>query len=140
MSPFPCPSSPSPLKGFTPCEGIQFAEFGKFWLVESGILGIVIRNRAQEIRNSHLSLESRIQFSLTKTGIQCAESGIQRLQIQNPGLSWIPSRETKGWPRTPHASYSVFCIAQIVTLMRQVYSSLIKACFVHVCSISITSI
>ena len=72
MSPFPCPSSPSPLKAFTPCKGIQFAESGKFWLVESGILGIVIQNTAQEIRNSQLSLES-----LTKTGIQCAESGIQ---------------------------------------------------------------
>ena len=77
MSPFHCPSSPSPLKAFTPCKGIQFAESGKFWLVESGILGIVIQNTAQEIRNSHLSLESRIQVSLTKTGIQCAESGIQ---------------------------------------------------------------
>ena len=40
---------------------------------------------------SHLRLESRIQVPLTKTGIQCVESGIQDEESRTQArLSWIP--------------------------------------------------
>ena len=116
--PFISPPPAQPIKRFHPMKGNPDCRIREIFPVESGILSFVIRNTAQGIRYSHLKLEARIQFSLTKTGIQCAESGIQKASIQNPGLSWIPSREAKGWPHTLHASYSVFCIAQIVTLIR----------------------
>ena len=136
MSPFPCPSSPSPLKAFTPCKGIQFAESGKF-------LACGIRNPwhcypEYSSRNPEFPLKFGIQNPIFTYKDWNPVRGIRypRRQIQNPGLSWIPLHETKGCPHTLHASYSVFCIAQIVTLIRQVYSSLIKSCFVHVCSIT----
>ena len=36
---------------FTLCKGVRVPESGKFWLVESGILGFGIQNTAQGIRN-----------------------------------------------------------------------------------------
>ena len=33
------------------CKGIQIPQSGKFWLVESGILGFEIRNTAQGVKN-----------------------------------------------------------------------------------------
>ena len=74
---------------------------------ESGILGFGIRNTAQT-RNpeSHGRLESRIQVLLTKTGIQCLESGIHGLEsrIQDcPGFPYmgrsvvIDLRVRNGW-------------------------------------------
>ena len=36
---------------FALCEGVRVPESGKFWLVESGILGFGIQNTAQGIRN-----------------------------------------------------------------------------------------
>ena len=53
---------------------IRIPVSGKFLLVESAIFGFGIQNTAPE---SHKRLESRIQFSLTKTGIHGVESRIQ---------------------------------------------------------------
>ena len=36
---------------FALCKGVRVPESGKFWLVESGILGFGIQNTAQGIRN-----------------------------------------------------------------------------------------
>ena len=76
----------------------------KFLLMESGIWEIfpcgmenpALWNPEYSSRNpeSHLRLESRIQVPLTKTGIQCVESGIHDEESRTQArMSWIPLYE-----------------------------------------------
>ena len=71
------------------CEGIRVPESVKCLLVESGIPGFGMRNKAQRIRNPTKDWNP-IQGSSRKNWNQ--EPGIRnpRLGIQNPRLFWIP--------------------------------------------------
>ena len=76
------------------CEGIRVPESVKCLLVESGILGFGMRNKAQRIRNptkdwNPIQRSTRKNWNLVP-GIRNPRRG-----IQNPRLSWIPLHETK---------------------------------------------
>ena len=75
-----------------PCKGIQIAEFGRFLLVEPGILRFGIWNVAKESGIS-IKIGIRNPSSTDKENLyQYPESGIRNpwRGIQNPRLSGIP--------------------------------------------------
>ena len=71
-------------------KGIRIPESGKFWLLESGILGFWNPEYSSRNSESHNRLESRIQVPMTQTGIQLPGIRNLRCGIQNPTIDWNP--------------------------------------------------
>ena len=78
-----------------PCKGIRIPESGKFWPVESGILGLGIQNIAQGIRNPTKLWNPVSKFHWqdwnAAPGTRNPLNGIRmaRKGIENPSMFWI---------------------------------------------------
>ena len=107
-----------------PWKGIRIAESGKILLMESGILGIGIRNTTQEIRNptNDWHPESKFYWQIVKSW---PVSGIRNPQrgIQNPRLSWIPTYMGREQHWTFDPSYAFLPRDQTRNILQNIVNS-----------------
>ena len=108
-----------------PWKGIRITESGKILLMESGILGIGIRNTThQEIRNltNDWHPESKFYWQIVKSwpvpGIRNPQRG-----IQNPRLSWIPTYMGREQHWTFDLSYAFLPRDQTRNILQNIVNS-----------------
>ena len=111
------------FKDIAKCKGIRIPESGKFLLVESGILGLEIRNTAEKSGNP---LTTRIQnpssidaqWETLESGIHSVESRIQD-GLEFPYIGW-----TKIWKFCPILTLATFGGKNVKSVKVQVISVL----------------
>ena len=100
-----------------PWKGIRITESGKILLMESGILGIGIRNATQEIRNptNDWHPESKFYWQIVKSWPVPG--------IQNPRLSWIPTYMGREQHWTFDLSYAFLPRDQTRNILQNIVNS-----------------
>ena len=100
-----------------PWKGIRITESRKILLMESGILGIGIRNTTQEIRNptNDWHPESKFYWQIVKSWPVPG--------IQNPRLSWIPTYTGREQHWTFDPSYAFLPRDQTRNILQNIVNS-----------------